>query len=93
MLKQLGAHVILEVPKPLMPVVSTLEGQFTFIEKGKELPDFDYHCPVMSLPHAFKTTVDTIPNQVPYFSVNQTKQQTWQARLGCLLYTSDAADE
>jgi hypothetical protein len=82
MLKQLGAHVILEVPVPLMPVVSTLEGQFTFIEKGKELPDFDYHCPVMSLPHAFKTTVDTIPNQVPYFSVNQTKQQMWQARLG-----------
>jgi hypothetical protein len=65
-----------------MPVVSTLEGQFTFIEKGKELPDFDYHCPVMSLPHAFKTTVDSIPNQVPYFSVNPTKKQTWQARLG-----------
>jgi hypothetical protein len=34
------------------------------------------------LPHAFKTTVDSIPNQVPYFSVNPTKQQTWQARLG-----------
>ncbi len=81
-LEQLGARVILEVPAPLMSVVSTLEGQFTFIEKGKELPDFDYHCPVMSLPHALKSTVDTIPNQVPYFSVNQAKQQTWQARLG-----------
>jgi hypothetical protein len=65
-----------------MPVVSTLQGQFILIEKGKALPDFDYHCPVMSLPHALKTTVDTIPNQVPYFSVNQTKKQTWQARLG-----------
>ncbi|MCX7077706.1 MAG: hypothetical protein NTZ45_13280, partial [Methylococcales bacterium] len=82
MLEQLGAQVILEVPVLLITVVSTLKGQFTFIEKGKELPDFDYHCPVMSLPHAFKTTVDSIPNQVPYFSVNQTKKQTWQARLG-----------
>ena len=82
LLEDLGAKVILEVPAPLMPVVSTLQGQFILIEKGKALPDFDYHCPVMSLPHAFKTTVDTIPNQVPYFSVNQTKKQTWQARLG-----------
>ena len=82
LLEDLGAKVILEVPTPLMPVVSTLQGQFILIEKGKALPDFDYHCPVMSLPHAFKTTVDTIPNQVPYFSVNQTKKQTWQARLG-----------
>ncbi len=82
MLEQLDARVILEVPVLLITVVSTLKGQFTFIEKGKELPDFDYHCPVMSLPHAFKTTVDSIPNQVPYFSVNQTKKQTWQARLG-----------
>ena len=81
-LEQLGARVILEVPVLLMPVVSTLEGQFTFFEKGKELPDFDYHCPVMSLPHAFKTTVDTIPNQVPFFNVNLVKKQTWQARLG-----------
>ena len=82
LLEDLGAKVILEVPTPFMPVVSTLQGQFILIEKGKALPDFDYHCPVMSLPHAFKTTVDTIPNQVPYFSVNQTKKQTWQARLG-----------
>ena len=82
LLEDLGAKVILEVPALLMPVVSTLQGQFILIEKGKALPDFDYHCPVMSLPHAFKTTVDTIPNQVPYFFVNPIKQQTWQARLG-----------
>lgn len=27
---------------------------------------YDYHCPIMSLPHRFGTTHDTIPNEVPY---------------------------
>jgi hypothetical protein len=36
------------------------------IRKGDPLPDADWHCPLMSLPMAFGTTVETIPNGVPY---------------------------
>ena len=82
LVEQLGAKVILEVPLALMSLVSTLKGQFTLVESGKPLPDFDYHCPVMSLPLAFKTTVDTIPAQLPYLYADLDKKQQWQEKLG-----------
>ena len=82
LVEQLGATVILEVPLALISLVSTLKGHFTLIKKGKPLPDFDYHCPVMSLPLAFKTTVDTIPEQLPYLYAEGDKKQQWQDKLG-----------
>jgi tetratricopeptide (TPR) repeat protein len=82
LVEQLGATVILEVPSELMSLVSTLKGQFTLVESGKPLPEFDYHCPVMSLPLAFKTTVDTIPADLPYLYTNEDKKQHWQEKLG-----------
>lgn len=80
--ESMGAKVILEVPAPLVSLLSTLKGNFTIIEKGKPLPDFDMYCPVMSLPLAFKTTVETIPATVPYLHVNPDIQLEWQNRLG-----------
>lgn len=82
MAEALGAKVVLEVPAPLVSLLSTLKGNFTIVEKGKYLPDFDMVCPVMSLPLAFKTTVETIPATVPYLHVNQDKQAEWHLRLG-----------
>ncbi len=82
LVEQLGAKVILEVPLALMTLVSTLNGQFTFIETGKPLPNFDYYCPLMSLPLAFKTTVDTIPALLPYLYADESKKQKWQKKLG-----------
>ena len=34
--------------------------------KGDELPPTDAHCPLLSLPYLFRTTLDTIPAKVPY---------------------------
>ena len=33
--------------------------------------DFDYHCPLLSLPRIFKTRIDTIPNEVPYVRIGK----------------------
>jgi hypothetical protein len=78
----LGAKVIVEVPAPLVPLISTLKGNFTIVEQGKPLPAFDLQCPVMSLPLAFKTSVATIPAEVPYLYADSGKQKVWQERLG-----------
>jgi tetratricopeptide (TPR) repeat protein len=80
--EQAGARVILEVPAPLMSLVSTLKGNFTLVETGAPLPEFDYHCPVMSLPLAFKTTVETIPAQIPYLFADEAKKKQWRKNLG-----------
>ena len=82
MLEALGAKVILEAPKALKKLVSTLKGSFEMVEAGATLPDFDYHCPIMSLPLAFKTTLNKIPAAIPYLYADNQKSQVWLKSLG-----------
>lgn len=62
-----GGRVLLEVPASLRRLGDGLGAAevFTF---GEALPDFDWHCPLMSLPRALGTTVETIP-RAPYLIV------------------------
>ena len=82
LVKERGARLLLEVPKALLGLLSGLEGVDQFVEKGKTLPSFDYHCPLMSLPLAFNTTLASIPNNIPYIHSNINNQSKWQERIG-----------
>jgi len=74
-----GARVILEIGGPLKELLSGLTGVSHCIAKGETLPDFDFHCPLTSLPLAFDTTLDTIPSAAPYLSVGA-HAVDWRAR-------------
>jgi glycosyl transferase family 9 (putative heptosyltransferase) len=53
--------------------MATLEGVAeVLIEENETLPPFDYHCPLLSLPLAFGTIMQTIPAAVPYLSGDPT---------------------
>lgn len=78
----LGARVLMEVPKPLMHLLQGLEGISELVEKGTTLPTFDYHCPLLSLPLAFKTSLDTIPGNQAYLSSDRIKVADWERKLG-----------
>ena len=82
LVKALGARVILEVPKALLGLLSGLEGVDELVEKGKALPAFDYHCPLLSLPLVFKTDLTNIPSPKPYLSAAPYKCEEWAQRLG-----------
>ena len=82
LVKERGASLLLEVPKALLGLLSGLEGVDQFVEKGKALPSFDYHCPLMSLPLAFNTTLASIPNNIPYIHSNINNQNKWQEQIG-----------
>jgi tetratricopeptide (TPR) repeat protein len=77
-----GARVLIEVQKPAVGLMRTLKGASEVIELGQPLPPFDFHCPVMSLPHAFGATLETIPANVPYLSADPAKVSAWERRLG-----------
>jgi hypothetical protein len=77
-----GAAVILEIQPSLVSLVKTLTGASEVIAKGSPLPPFDYHCPSMSLPLTFKTTVASIPAPGPYLRSNPEKVAEWRAALG-----------
>ena len=82
LLESLGAKVILEVSASLVDLMSTLSPNVKVIKQGDPLPHFDLVCPVMSLPLALKTTLETIPANIPYLSVSASKKNSWQQKLG-----------
>jgi len=75
-------EIILEAPKSLISILSTLRGNFKIIKLGDPLPYFDYYCPIMSLPLAFKTTLENIPSEMPYLYAEKSKISFWGERLG-----------
>ncbi len=52
------------------------------IAQGDPLPAFDLHCPLLSLPRVFGTTLETIPRQVPYLNADVAMAETWRERVG-----------
>ncbi len=79
---ELGARVILEVPAPLVDLCARLPGVALAIPYGSPLPAFDRQCPLMSLPLAFATTLETIPAASGYLESDPDKVAVWQQRLG-----------
>jgi tetratricopeptide (TPR) repeat protein len=78
----LGATVIMEAQEALLGLLSSLDGVAELIPKGHSVPAVDYQCPLMSLPLAFKTTVDTIPAPTKYLRSDPGKVAHWRTRLG-----------
>jgi hypothetical protein len=50
------------------------------IARGLPLPDFDLHCPFMSLPALFRTTLATVPARIPYLVADSTDVARWNKR-------------
>ncbi|BDX20795.1 hypothetical protein TUM22923_01160 [Polynucleobacter sp. TUM22923] len=79
---KLGAKVILEVQPPLVPLLKNLEGISEIVAKGQKIPDFDYQCPLLSLPLVFHTALETIPSSFRYIQSNEEKKLAWRNKLG-----------
>jgi tetratricopeptide (TPR) repeat protein len=78
----LGARVILEVQAPLKGLLDGLPGVDLLLAHGDTLPPFDFHCPLLSLPLAFRTDFTNLPAQVPYLHADPAFRAIWKARLG-----------
>ncbi len=79
----LGCRVVIEVPKTLIPLIRTLGSDFDIIEKGgKQFGEFDFHCPLMSLPLALGIDLGNLPAPISYLATLPERQATWQRRLG-----------
>jgi len=79
---KLGCRTILEVQEPLFELMKGIEGADELIVNGADLPSFDFYCPLMSLPLAMGTTLETIPSGKPYLRSNDDKLAKWSSRLG-----------
>jgi tetratricopeptide (TPR) repeat protein len=62
--KKAGAKVVIGTEKSLVRLLTTLEGVDQVVSIGDAIPPYEYHIPLMSLPYAFKTRMDTIPHGI-----------------------------
>ena len=59
-------RVLVECDPALCRIVASVPGVERVIPRGEDLPDFDAHVALLSLPRIFATTLETIPSRVPY---------------------------
>jgi tetratricopeptide (TPR) repeat protein len=78
---KLGGEVVLEVQPALHDLLAGTEGASRVIRRGETLPDFTWQCPLMSLPLALGTELETIPASVPYIAADAARVEAWRERL------------
>ena len=82
MVAKLAAKTILQVHPSLTEFLSQLDGIDQVIKLGEEAPPHDFQCPLLSLPLAFKSSLDTIPRSESYLLAGESKISYWNLRLG-----------
>jgi tetratricopeptide (TPR) repeat protein len=80
-LARAGATVVLEVQPELKNLLAGVEGVASCHARGDQLPAYDVHCPLGSLPLAFKTEPASIPADIPYLRADQGRLAQWRARI------------
>ena len=77
-----GAHVVLEAQPALGPLLQSLSPTMEIVADLELAKTADYYCPLLSLPLAFKTRLDTIPYTGRYLGRDPVKVEKWRAKLG-----------
>jgi Flp pilus assembly protein TadD len=76
--KAKGGSVMVTAPTKLMPLLSRCGGIDRLVDERAELPRFDVHAPLLSLPHLLGTTVDTLPGRSPYLLADPALVERWR---------------
>jgi tetratricopeptide (TPR) repeat protein len=76
-----GAKVIFETPWQLAGLFKSNADLGQIVVSTEPLPHFDLHCPLLSLPRAFQTELQTIPASTPYLRPDPEHVRVWENRL------------
>jgi tetratricopeptide (TPR) repeat protein len=81
---QRAARVVLEVQPELVSLLAPTAQQWrvTLIAQGAPRPRADLQCPLLSLPLALGTDLDTIPSRTPYLNPPAASRRAWRGSLG-----------
>ena len=60
------ATIIVACQPELKSLLKSIERIDILVTKGEDIPNFDFHAPIVSLPHIFGTVLETIPAKIPY---------------------------
>jgi tetratricopeptide (TPR) repeat protein len=80
--EQRGAKVVFSVQNRLYRLLQALSPTIEFIDETQAPAEFDYYCPLLSLPLAFQTTLDSIPGDAQYLRAEPDRVRKWRDKLG-----------
>ena len=72
--------IILEVTEPFYNLIRSQDLEVEVIAPNTQPSQFDFYCPIMSLPLAFKTEISNVPNKCPYLLTNFDKNKIWEEK-------------
>jgi tetratricopeptide (TPR) repeat protein len=78
---QRGGQVVIGCVSELFRLLQTLDGVAELHLAGPDLPAFDVHCPLLSLPRVLGTTPQTVPANVPYLHADSQLSRRFQMSL------------
>jgi Flp pilus assembly protein TadD len=78
-----GGRVVVECPPPLVSLVREIAGVQDVVTPQLQGPPPEYavQLPLLSLPNVFRTTMETIPSQVPYARVPDDRKEVWTGQI------------
>jgi tetratricopeptide (TPR) repeat protein len=74
------AKVIIECQKELKSLIHNIKGVESVITREDPLPEFYIHCPLLSLPLFFNTTIESIPANIPYIVTDKKIVRKWEEK-------------
>lgn len=74
-----ASQVVFECHPQLTTLMDGLSPNITIVAMGQPLPPFDCHLALMSLPHLFGTTLETIPASMPYLRAPLKRLPFWRS--------------
>jgi tetratricopeptide (TPR) repeat protein len=77
-----ATKVIFAVQPALVRLLSNFAPGVEVVSLDLDIPQFDYHTPLLSLPLAFGTDETNIPDFVPYLRAEPDRVRNWRERLG-----------
>lgn len=84
LLKDRVGKVVWLTHRPLIQLLKSCEGIDTLVAEGEQLPPYDLHVPLMSLPAVFRSTIQSLPRQVPYLFARAELVEEWRDKLAYL---------
>ena len=82
LIRERGATPVIMAPEPLLELLAGLDGAPRVVRADGPPPPADFRCPIMSLPRAFATTLQTVPGRTPYLKADPAKLEAWRSKLG-----------
>lgn len=82
LLKEQGAEITFEVPASLIDLLQTLPVTLRVLgETAEDSDEFEFQCPLLSLPAALKLAPSQLPIRMPYLTPSALRSAKWATRI------------